>query len=305
MIGDFPGVQHVFSTYAGPYEFPLAGGYRSYKITENNNPRPEDRVFFNYNYYSNALQSLATRSDLSGFTFGAEKTFCGGCASVELRLPFAVGLNADQTGTNLLGTEFGDVTLWFKSIIAQNCRNTLSSGLGIGLPTARSAILPYSIGTNTVFRNESVHLMPFVAWLYEPNCSWFVQNWAQLVFDTSGYGTSTPGRPAERVYDQNLLYLDSKIGRWVYRNPCARFVSGIAPTIELHYTATITDSPIFEGRRTLPLRSDVLDLTAGVQFQLGRCCDLAVAAAVPLTGTTAPYNRAFDAEIILQFNCRF
>src|SRR5690606_24805549 len=64
----------------------------AYKAAENNSPRPTDRVVFNYNYYANVNTFLlppgVSPTAVHRYTAAVEKTFLGGDASVELRLPF-------------------------------------------------------------------------------------------------------------------------------------------------------------------------------------------------------------------------
>jgi hypothetical protein len=53
----------------------------------------------------------------------------------------------------------------------------------------------------------------------------------------------------------------------------------------------------------LTRRQDVLDLTLGVQFQLGSCSDLTIAGVAPLR--TKFGDKLFDGEFLVQFNRRF
>ena len=91
-------------------------------VAENNSPVPEDRVYFRYNFFKDALSvvgdsgamffdpSLGLGSnggprfrgitttknyDFHEFTFGGEKTFCDGRCSVEVRVPFSNSLASD------------------------------------------------------------------------------------------------------------------------------------------------------------------------------------------------------------------
>ena len=45
--------------------------------------------------------------------------------------------------------------------------------------------------------------------------------------------------------EQNLMYVDAQFGVWLYHDHCARYVTGVAPVVELHYSTTMndTDSP--------------------------------------------------------------
>ena len=107
---------------------------------------------------------------------------------------------------------------------------------------------------------------------------------------------------AGRYFDQDLLYLDVSVGRWIYRGSCANFISGIAPVVELHYTTTLQDTQSVAGVTNPFNRVDVLDMTAGVHVQIGALSNLTVAESVPLRQGG---DRTFDNEFIVQFDRRF
>ena len=92
------------------------------KVAENNSPLPEDRIYFRYNYFKDALSVVgdtgetvfdptlglsrtsaprfrgitASKSyDVNAFTFGGEKTFFNGRFSIEARVPFSHTLSSD------------------------------------------------------------------------------------------------------------------------------------------------------------------------------------------------------------------
>jgi hypothetical protein len=80
--------------------------------------------------------------------------------------------------------------------------------------------------------------------------------------------------------------------------------------VELHYTTTLQNMDLVTG----PLgsigatdiggagRRDVLNLTAGVNLQLGPLSSLTIAGVAPLkTGV----DREFDSEFVVQFDRRF
>ena len=98
------------------------------------------------------------------------------------------------------------------------------------------------------------------------------------------------------------------------RNDEAVYLTGIAAVTELHYTSTIQNSdqimftvpppqiglpPTSGAFQNLANRQDFLNLTAGLQFQIGNLSNLRVACVVPLRN--AP-DRQFDSEIQVSFN---
>jgi hypothetical protein len=316
MVGDLPGTRiidvHFLNTsdlVSTRIAVPVAGGAGIYKMSENNNPLPTDRVFFDYNHYQDALNftptpGTPTSLNLNTYEFGLEKTFFDGMCSLEFRIPFASGLSADQTDlatSPVTGTEFGNIPIIFKTLIFQGEQNTFSAGLATVLPTARDVTVT---DPEIKIKNQTIHLQPFIGWLWQPSDRLFFQSFAAVDFGTRGDDVFSGGTFAGTLNDQPLLFLDSKVGYWLYQDPEARWVKGIAPTVELHYTSTLQNANSL-GTLITPafLNQNILDLTAGLQFRLGKSSDLTLAGAVPLT--TNPSGKLFDAEAIVQYNWRF
>jgi hypothetical protein len=116
-----------------------------------------------------------------------------------------------------------------------------------------------------------------------------------------------------------LLHADLEAGWWLYRNPNAGFLTGLASVVELHYTSTLNDANMTSGMgaltyfafsstladpssRTLANRCDIFDLTVGLHADLGNHTAVRVGAAFPLK-TDA--NRTFDSEVAVQLDRRF
>lgn len=334
MIGDFfggglrlpPIMGECFETVGA--NVPIGGGDRRFKIVESNSPIPKDRVFFNYHHFHNALLDVQNDTvSYDRFTFGLEKTFFNEMWSAELRIPFGAGLDATQDaipGADLTATEFGNISLALKAILRQRRTTTLSAGLGIVLPTAGDAqainypgldpqFQPFLF--NMMFDNEAIHLQPFIGWLWEPNERWFMLAFAQCDFDLSGNDMrqrdTTTGNPITgfsdaTLNDQNLLFLDLKLGYWLFRNRCSCWVTGMAPVVELHYTSTMQDTDSVmtpAGLLENPFnRMDVINITGGLHFELGPCSTFTVAGVAPLRGGE---ENIFDAEFSAQFERRF
>ncbi len=334
MIGDFfsnggnviitrPGESTGTFTTVSTGNVAIAGGDRGFKIAENDSPIPRDRVFFGYNHYQDpVVDAQGNLRNLDRFTFGVEKTFFNEWCSLEVRIPFAGGLNSNQSlqpDSSLMATEFGNIPLVFKGIVGQWDTLLLTAGFGLSMPTAKDAVLLDEFGDEEVrIRNNAVRLAPLMGMLWTPNDCWFVLGFAQADFDTRGnevfLNTGNGLAQAGTIQDQSLLYLDLAIGRWLYKNPSARGITGVVPTVELHYTTTMQDADIVAGpinpRSGVPNeqvgnfrnRVDVVDITGGVHFLLGSCSSLTVAGVVPLrTGD----DRMFNAEFLAQFNRRF
>jgi hypothetical protein len=320
MIGDslnggFGGMV-FFSPTVSEASVGLAGGSRRFKIAEDESPLPTDRLIFDYNHFENPLVDVTGKTrNLDRFTFGIEKTFRNGLWSVEFRVPFATDYNSTQStvGGSLDGTEFGDMALAFKRALIQREDFILAGGLGMVFPTGPDWKVVDATGVAAAVRNEAVHLGPFLGAAWRPTDRLFALCFAQVDFDTHGDTVLTNGGgPLAKVgvfNEQSLLFLDFSMGYWLYQNPNARWVTAIVPIVELHYTTTLQDmDTVDDGAGTVigPLsgsgRRDILNLTAGLHFQMGPLTTLTVAAVAPLT---TGENREFDAEVLAQLNRRF
>jgi hypothetical protein len=299
----------------------IAGGdQRFYKICDNTSPIPTDRLFIDYQHFSNALVTADdSDANLDRAVLGLEKTFREGLWSFEVRIPFASGLDSDQARYDAgnLATEFGNVAFVLKRLFYMSPTLAASAGLGMVIPTAANATLSRyrDEGPVVTIENEAVYLKPFLGVLWTPNQRVFAQFFGQIDFDANGNTVTfsdlatMPGR-AGVIQDQTLLYLDYSFGYWLYHDPCAcRFLTGIAPMIELHYTTKLQDSDtVYPDSFTPDIvtnfynRQDVLNMTAGLCFEVRGTSYLRVAAVAPLKDDG---DRAFDGEINAQFVARY
>ncbi len=328
MIGDFFGMGYNYAAFNGATATP-AGGDRILKRGENYNPFPVDRVFFNYNHFHNALvNTQGGDENLNRYTFGVEKTFFSGQWSAELRVPFAGTIDAvqDAASADADATEFGNLSLAIKALLIRRQCFALAGGLGIVFPTGDDSAVVDSTRNNggpaiteIIFENESLHLQPFIGMYHAPTSNLFHQFLVQADFDASGSDVIVPPgsilslggsfstlNEVSTLNSQALLFLDYSVGYWLFRNRCTGYVSGLAPMIELHYTTTMEDLDLgsFAGRGIFveDLRRDVLNLTAGMFFEIGSLSSLKVATVVPLKDDR---DRVFDAEFGLQYVRRF
>lgn len=327
MIGDFFGSGGFFSFSSfGTARVPIAAGDRTYKIAENTNPLPTNRFFVNYHHFHNALITDDNAFNLDRYTFGGEYAFNGNSSSIELRVPFAHGLAGNQIlGEAATGTEFGNMSLVYKTILCGGGRSFITGGLGVTIPTADDATLSLVAGepADAIAENDAFHLLPFIGWSYRPNDRVFYTAFAQVDFDANGntivfndvFNGSIVGSETGRYQDQTLLHLDIAGGFWMYRNPCGGYVRGIAPTVELHYTTTLQDTDVVAadggvGEFSNPFnRLDALNLTAGFHVLLCDLSTITVAGVAPLR--KEKFSDDFtngdlpDAEMTVQYNRRF
>jgi hypothetical protein len=331
MLGDTAGGSITYSD--GLVDAPGAGGLAvgRFRVAENTNPMPQDRVFFNYNHFqnvfalrnSNVFPEIQRDVSVDRFTFGVEKTFLNCMASVELRVPFASTLQHDldiNYMNHLTGAEFGDLTLNFKGLLWRGCRGAVSGGLGVTFPTGADSNVTL-INNVLSIDNEAVHLHPYLGVLVTPTCRLFSELFIQVDIDTSGNDVYTqplivtPPPPTHHgtYQEQTMLFVDWSVGYWIYRacptkGGCyaSPGIVGIAPIIELHYNSTISQADrinLIGGTLTNEAGGvDLLNLTAGLEVETARCWHIRVAASAPLKRNP---DRRYDAEFLLQVNRTF
>src|SRR5262249_40263510 len=133
-----PGSPIAFPTNCGAAVAAFAAR-GAFKITENESPRPQDRVYVTYNGYSNINPGMNMgqgQENVHREVLGFETTFLNGDASIGMRLPFA-----EITGDpQVRHQDIGDLTTVFKYAFVNDCDtgNVLSGGLVLTLPTGPS-----------------------------------------------------------------------------------------------------------------------------------------------------------------------
>lgn len=283
------------------------------KLSEDNNPLPRDRVIFNYDYFSNTPLA-AGGAPVNRYQFGFEKTFLDGRVSVEVRAPFAGTVDSDTViGQDGRNTEFGNLRLAFKGLLLRRDTVSVSTGLGVFLPTADAITLRAMDGTPLIHvDNSSTQLSPFLAVLLTPSDRLFAQAWLGWTFDTGGNRV----RVNPLFFDGNqdvgalraatLMTADFQVGYWLRRSESG-LVRGLAPFAELHYNGTVSRGTVLNAGSGLRIGNtgggyDELNLAAGVLSQLGANTTMSIGAAAPLrTGV----NRSFDYQIGVRLNWYF
>ena len=288
-------------------------------------------------------EELNTRNfDVNRFTFGMEKTFFDGWMSAELRIPFSRTISSsilarEDEIPGEQSTELENISVAFKSYIYRTQNTGFTGGFILNLPTADDFKFEQEFGDavdaddNVVqleheinVRNQSVHITPFVGLLVVPTERLFVQGFAQLDVPLNGNTTTfipaIDEAPAGEIQkfkldDQTLLQLDISAGYWIYLNPEASFITGIAPMVEFHYTSTINDADIliFEntalGTDYLGVlgntnnRLDIYNVTAASSIRIGQRGYVTLGAVFPLSRGKG--NNLYDWEFQFQLNYLF
>lgn len=296
MFGDFPGVTYARPSLYNSYNsssssssrgrsstqfsdrhanLPLAGRYQGVKITENDTPRPTDKLSFGYNFYDNINSSLnsgpAAGVDLHRQTLSFEKTFLDGNASFGMRLPFVQYEASVPTGND----KVGDLTLVGKYAFYNDALtgDVLSGGLVLTVPTG---------GGNAVLTDggpapHSVLIQPWAGFVANAGDT-FVQGFSSLIVPTDGL-------------DPTIWFNSLGLGHWIVRDGGGA-VSGIAPVAELHLNTPLNHSSKDEAVYV----PHQLNATAGSYFMIRRSI-IGLAAGVPLMGP-----RPYQVEGILTWN---
>jgi hypothetical protein len=313
---------------------PVVGGARSAKMAENDIAMPVDRVFFNYNHYTDAFQMreqqlippgplLFRQEPIDRYTLGAEKTFYDGLTSVEVRMPFNGAFDANLVTTSVSNGNIGNMAVILKGLLYQGDNLGIGAGLGIDTPTGSDTITRLDT-VNLRYQNQAVHLLPWLGFLYspgDPQWGWgdgfFATGFLQV--DVAANGNTVklvdPGAATTtnlgKYNEQTVLYADLGLGYWLYRDPDAPRWTGLAVVGEAHYTTSLQDADLVAGLAGLTgavvtnasNRFDVVNGTIAIQALMFDASSLRVGGVFPMGSRQD--QRFFDSEVQVQFNRRF
>jgi hypothetical protein len=275
-----------------PFSPILVPAIRNFEISEDESPKPQDRVYFGFNYFDNVnktvdeiLQSDLHRLRVYRETFGLEKTFLDGNASVGLRLPIdTLTTESNVPGISSDNTAVGDLTVILKYAFWRDRQtgSLLSGGLAITTPTGPEKFANSSAVVNI---NDTI-LQPYIGYYWSLGRTY--------VHGFSAIDVPTDSR------DVTLLHNDLGIGYYLYqdRTGC-RLLTAAIPTFEVHINDPLNHrgATNFADPAGTP---DWVDLTTGMTFEFHRRATLAGALVVPVTGP-----KPFDFEVLVQLNVRF
>ncbi|MEE2640536.1 MAG: hypothetical protein VX768_07925 [Planctomycetota bacterium] len=335
MFGDWfrPGLQ-LFSGSETPggsnsmvslVQIPLSA--RVGKVSENNSALPYDRVFFNYNYFHNALRgnavgpvgSNSSAPSLEKYTLGWERTLLDGKASIESR--FVISNTPDfvhnplgpgPDGYETFNPTLGNLALIGKILLFENASTALAAGTAIEVPTGGDTRIESGLSRLEI-QNQAVYLAPYIGLLKKPTDSpWFANAFVQLETPLCGDRVrlvdpvSNTTNSIGNLTPQTALFIDVAVGRWLHRQP-GNWLSGAAALVEAHYNMGLNDSDSLTGAQNVgafasaftinPLagRFNVLDLTAGLHLEIADRTRVRLGAVFPV-GDEKP----FDGELGLQ-----
>ena len=174
-------------------QVPLIPRYSGLKISDNDGPRPSDRVFFSYNQYT-GVNSEVNPAGTPDITLRRQivglETLIGSDASVGLRLPFL-----QMSGSpDIQDTQIGDLTFVGKYAFINDSwtGNVATLGLSVTLPTGdRGAGLDRQLETGETAPRAV-----------------FVQPWAGVAWSTGdlfAQGTTSMVLPTDPIYPVDVV----------------------------------------------------------------------------------------------------
>jgi len=266
--------------------FSAASRASAYKIADDESPVPQDRGYFAFNYFNdvnhdlNQLLGGGGHTDIFRWTFGFEKTFLDGNASIGMRLPVGtVNASSVVPGLDDNTTDVGDLSVVFKYAFLYNREtgNVLSGGLVVTAPTGPGDFNPF----NTTF------IQPWLGYRYFFSNNLYVQEFSSIA-------AATDSR------DVTLWFNDVGLNYVLYRSSVRNeLLTAVVPTFEVH----VNDPLNHRGALDLadPVgTADWVTLTAGATFELGGRATLALGGNLPVTGP-----KPYEFEVLAQLNWRF
>jgi hypothetical protein len=289
MLGDAPPLNLLLPTPAGPVLVPRSRGF---KIDDNENPDPQDRTYFTFNYFNDL--NAAVNQRLGGAihninfqreTFGLEKAFCCDTMSFGLRVPVnTVSAQSSVAALNGTRTSWGDVSFIYKAVLldADEDGVLVSGGLAVTPPTGAGSLF----GDPQFERFRDTTLQPYLGYRWAED-RWYLQGFSSIDVATDRN-------------DVTLLFNDLSVKYFYLWDPePTRFLTAVIPTAELHVNTPLNHRGVL--RTDDPAgTSDLVDVTVGVDVRFFDRVKLVLGFVTPLTGP-----RPLALEVLNQFKMTF
>jgi hypothetical protein len=269
----------------------LAPSIRGFKIADDQSPRPIDRVYFFSNYFDDVNKAINTRlnapvGSIMAYrnTFGFEKTFAEGRASIGAQLPLnTLSVTSKTPGLGGTSTTVGDLSLILKYAFWQdNATGSLvSGGLAVTTPTGTDRFA----GARGVTNFHYLGLQPYVGYIWSKD-RLFLQGFSSISVPTNSQ-------------DVTFLFNDVAVGYFVHRDDDEKaFLSAVVPVFEVHVNTPLNHRGIdFRDPAGTP---DIVDFTYGLNAFFKQRTRLGAGIATPVTGP-----RPFSLEVLTQLTIRF
>ncbi len=301
--------EHFTPPMLGDFIGPVANRFSDVKIAEGESPRPEDRFYYNFNYFNNLEKTRWTNPvepihnvALFRHVFGFEKAFFDQSISLGLRVPFYT-LDAEAKdfrmvplpgplpplvvpgGPGFTTTHFGNISAAAKVLLWEDRQtgSLLSGGAVVSFPTASSTKI--NPGQSVVSFAQ-----PFAGFILKRG-DFFVQGFSSVTL-------------AIASVQSIVLFNDIGVGYFVYRDTSGSgLLTAIVPTFEVHVATPLRQVDpsldLFGISEGLRVHNEV-NLTFGTTFEFMHRATLGVGVVLPTTGP-----KPFDFEALAQLNYRF
>jgi hypothetical protein len=250
-----------------------------FRVADNETPRPLDRVFFAVSSLREVDRHVrppgAPELRVTRQMFGLEKTFLGGDASLELRVPFFQLHDAPRDSLS----DFGNLTLLGKYWLIDHKASGLQTSVGLALTFATG---PDQVDPVTGISLRTNVWQPFAATLWQHG-DFYVQSFLSL---------AVPGD--DRI--STAVFCDFGVGYYFIRNLPG--IRSAAAVLEAHKTKAFLD----HGAAADPLIAIPSMTTAnfGLHLEFRMPLLLSFGVGCPVSGFDA-----FDTHWMIQCNYRF
>jgi len=273
---------------------------RNIKISEDQSPRPQDRVYGMFNYFQGVNDQVNQRlrapigyTQVFRYVGGFEKTFMDGQGSIGFRQPLdTVTANSSlprQFG-NFGGTStaVGDLDIILKYILLEDRQSgsLLSGGLDVTAPTGPGRFAgfgPFASPTHTTY------FQPFLGYILNSGRYYL-------------HGFSILDVPANSQ-NVTMIYNDVGFGYFIRRpepdSNSDQLISLIAPTFEIHVNNPLNHRNPFNPR-DLSATPDYVDFTYGLNIGIYNRSLLTFAMVTPISSP-----KPFDFEAMMFLNIFF
>jgi hypothetical protein len=293
-----PSPPHVPPTTPSPAKASsLIPSVRGLKISENQSPLPQDRVYFTFDYFDNLNKKLNRdfESPLGNlqayrYIFGFEKTFDGGWGSIGLRFPIDTisAKSVIPVKFNTLAgtfTSVNDLSIIGKYVIRSNVDtgSIISTGLVVTPPTGPRQFA----GAPFLNSPHTITFQPYLGYIWNFSRRWTLHGFSAFDFPAD------PNLVTIMYNDVGLIY-------YAYRSADPdRFLQTIAPTFEVHVNTPFNHRDAFNPNDPSGT-PDFVNLTYGINFQFRQRSVLTFGIVTPVTGP-----RPFDLEALALLNIFF
>jgi len=271
---------------------------RGMKISEDQSPRPQDRIYFSFNYFQGVndqvnqkLQAPIGYTQIFRYILGFEKTFMDGQGSVGIRAPLD-SINATSNVPRQFGnfggtsTAVDNMSVYAKYILLENRENgnLLSGGLAVTPPTGPGKFAGFNSFASIV---NTTSFQPFLGYIVNSGRFYVHGFFAVDVPATS--------------QDVTLLYNDVGFGYFLIKpdpkSSLDPLISMVAPTFEVHVTDPLNHRGALNPRDPVGM-ADIVDFTYGINIGIYSRTLLTLGIVTPVT-SPKPYD--FEAMAFLNF----